>query len=450
MTSAKIPFVTGDVDHEYDRANHAFLVAKHAELGDTFGLWRAGKPVIFVRDPTTVRQVLLSEEFGKTWDSEDASGALADYVTNLIQPMLKRTVFGMHADANLERRAVLRPLFQEPEVFVGAVEAAVLAELRLWPDQGVVDAQERAHDLVKACVLTVLCGEFAPRCRGCLPTFHRVMGYFVRRYSSPGHDQTVTPDDDRMMSALLDASRAVVVGYREISSGLDDSALEDVTRHCLLQIYMSNGYSDDEMAATFTNVMIAAGEAPGSVLAQLVEELGRSPAVQTRVRREVEAVTTTGRVAPEIFTDKLEFTRAVVTEATRRFAPATLVQRVALEDTVLGGAPVRKGTLVGICPTAVHANPDTWTCPGSFNPDRAEDLTVMSPGLLTFSKGPRGCPGKHVAGAILGVALAQLIQQFVVAPALGATGCKLPKMVEWSVDGIPVTVRRRRPPSSKL
>lgn len=274
------------------------------------------------------------------------------------------------------------------------------------------------------------------------------MSYFVQRYQQPCHDQVVTTEDDRMMKALFEASMVVVSDYRKMAEGLADSAISPVTKHCMLHIYMTSGHSDEEMAATFVNVMIAAGEAPGSVLAQLVEELGQNEAVQTRVRREVEGMAARGSVSPHM--DKLDVTNAVVVEATRLFAPATLVQRTALEDTVLDGMKVSKGTIVGICPTAVHANSETWACPHSFNPDREEDLDIMSPGLLTFSKGPRGCPGKHVASAILNMCVAKLVQQFVLSPAAGYTGRKVPKMVQWSIDGIPVTVQRRNPQASKL
>ena len=444
--STRIPFVSGDVDQQYNTHNHKFITTKHHQLGNTFGIQRDGKPVLFVRELKTARQVLLSDEFGKTWDSEDVSGEYVDYVMNLIQPMLKRTIFNMHSDENLTRRTILRPLFQEPEIFVASIELAIINEMQMWPSRGVVDIQHLAHNLIKTCMLTVLCGEFAHLMRGCLPTFHHVMSYFVHRYATPCHDQVITTEDDAMMRQLLDASLVVVSDYRNLLEKSCHTA--PVTKYCMLYIYMTNGYSDHEMAATFVNVMIAAGEAPGSVLAQLVQQLGHSQGVQTRVYQEVDRVAARGRVSMHL--DKLEFTNAVVLEATRLFAPATLVQRTALEDTVLQGITVNKGTIVGICPTAVHANSETWACPHSFNPDREEQLYIMSPGLLTFSKGPRGCPGKHLATAILNMALAKLVQQFMVTPAAGYTGRTVPKMVQWSVDGIPVTLHKRYPHISNL
>ena len=45
-------------------------------------------------------QVLQSENFGKTWDSEAVSTSQVDYVMNLIQPMLKKTIFNFHGDVS--------------------------------------------------------------------------------------------------------------------------------------------------------------------------------------------------------------------------------------------------------------------------------------------------------------------------------------------------------------
>ena len=44
--------------------------------------------------------MLQSENFGKTWDSEAVSTSQVDYVMNLIQPMLKKTIFNFHGDVS--------------------------------------------------------------------------------------------------------------------------------------------------------------------------------------------------------------------------------------------------------------------------------------------------------------------------------------------------------------
>ena len=61
---------------------------------------------------------------------------------------------------------------------------------------------------------------------------------------------------------------------------------------------------------------------------------------------------------------------------------------------------------------------------------------------VTFSGGPRGCPGKHLAVGIMKLALAQIVQQYTLEE-VPAEDLAVPKFVEWRVNGIPVRLHRR-------
>jgi len=103
--------------------------------------------------------------------------------------------------------------------------------------------------------------------------------------------------------------------------------------------------------------------------------------------------------------------------------------------------------VVGVCVHSVHNNPATWENPTQFNPLRDGLDYEMADGYATFSKGPRGCPGKHVAICICKMALAMIVEQYelsvVPGQAPSAECPKVPKMVEWSVAGIPVQIQSR-------
>jgi cytochrome P450 len=140
--------------------------------------------------------------------------------------------------------------------------------------------------------------------------------------------------------------------------------------------------------------------------------------------------------------DQLFWSASCIQEGMRVFAPATLVTRVAVQDTFLDDVHIPKGTVVGVCTHSVHANEKVWVDARRFNPMRKDLDYETSEGYVAFSGGPRGCPGKHVAMAICKVALPLIVSKFnlVCLPnQQPSKNCKkVPKFVEWNVDGIPL------------
>ena len=74
---------------------------------------------------------------------------------------------------------------------------------------------------------------------------------------------------------------------------------------------------------------------------------------------------------------------------------------------------------------------------------------------MTFSGGPRGCPGKHLGIMMLRLALAKIVQRFELTASwrrgadhlesAGSASAKgVPKFVEWQVGGIPLQLRLRQ------
>lgn len=427
----------------YNSHHHHYLTALHEKYGDIFATTREGEPVIFVRSPEAVRKVLMdSEEFGKTWDSEAMSGeTTVDYVMNLIQPFKKNTVFNMHGEDNFQRRALLRPLFTGLKQFVPLVAATTSAEVEGW-HSGVVDIQDLSHSVLRKNILAVMCGSYAEHMHHCLDTCHEVMEYFVKRYAPSLHDQHVNEMDNIMMERLYNAAMRVVRDMRQrVESSQEHS--ETVCRS-LLYLMMQAGLDDEEMACTFVNVMVAAGEAPASTLAQTLEELAWNPAMQQRLEAEASEVLRAGVVENY---GQLDLTERVMTEGLRIFAPATLVSRSAKVDAELDGVKVPKGTAVGICVHSVHMDPKQWPEPRVFNPDRKGLDYEKRHGFVPFSNGQRGCPGKHLAVMICKISLAMIVNKFQVSRVPNqprSQECeKVRKFVEWSVNGIPVQLQHR-------
>lgn len=438
-TLADLPGPAVEDAESYHARNHHYLTDLHEQYGDMISISRSGERLVLVRRPDLVKRVLLDvDDFNKTWNAAEGSSQTVDYVMNLIQPVLRQTIFNMHGDDNRTRRTALRSTFLGTEQFAAAAEPIIASAVAAWPTHQAVDIQDLCHDLTRKCMLLVCCGDIAEDTFFCLPVFHDVMNYFVQRYADTNHDQTVVDEDDRQMNRLQQAAAEVVTLF--LSKFNVSQSLSPATERCLLANCIKARLSEEEMSRTLVNVLIAAGEAPASGLAQTLEHLASSSDLQENLREEARRASKAGSYAGQL--EQLPWSASCIQEGMRVFAPATLVTRVAMQDTYLDNVHIPKGTVVGVCTHSVHADDKTWVDARRFNPMRKDLDYETSEGYVAFGGGPRGCPGKHVAMAICKVALPLIMSRFNLARLPNqrpSNNCKkVPKFVEWNVDGIPV------------
>ena len=93
-----------------------------------------------------------------------------------------------------------------------------------------------------------------------------------------------------------------------------------------------------------------------------------------------------------------------------------MLPRQAVEDVVIEGVKIPKGTLLMIAPAAPHFNPMVWgSAADEFDPDRWDHLpeAAQDPyASVAFSQGPRVCIGKSFATLEFKAILSELIRTF--------------------------------------
>lgn len=90
------------------------------------------------------------------------------------------------------------------------------------------------------------------------------------------------------------------------------------------------------------------------------------------------------------------YTQAANTEALRMSPPVTaLVPYPAAQDIVIGGKRIHKNTMIYAPATALHMNPDVFTQPEKFLPERWLDSATKPDRyqFVPFGAGPHRCPG---------------------------------------------------------
>nr|WP_280507836.1 cytochrome P450 [Nocardia flavorosea] len=139
---------------------------------------------------------------------------------------------------------------------------------------------------------------------------------------------------------------------------------------CHLNSEEGHGLTDDEIIDHLIFVLMAAHDTSTITLATMTYYLARHPEWQERARaqsRELPAMITYEALPGYSVLDR------IMKESLRLNPPVPGLVRQAIEDTEIDGYFIPKGTRVTAMPLANHYNPDLWTAPETFDPDRFSD-----------------------------------------------------------------------------
>ncbi|KAI3464156.1 hypothetical protein Pfo_020819 [Paulownia fortunei] len=189
----------------------------------------------------------------------------------------------------------------------------------------------------------------------------------------------------------------------------------------LLEVYQDE---DAEMPLTMDNVkailldMFAAGtDTTFIALDWGMTELATNPRILERVQSEVRSVVGGRKFVSESDLPHLHYMKAVIKEIYRLHPPApVLVPRESMEEITIGGFTIPEKTRVFINAWAIGRDPESWTNPDIFQPERFMDSDIDFKGqdfeLIPFGAGRRSCPAITFGSATVELGLAQLLHSF--------------------------------------
>ncbi len=172
--------------------------------------------------------------------------------------------------------------------------------------------------------------------------------------------------------------------------------------------------SDEEIVDNLLTFVTAGHETTALGLAWTFHLLAQNRDWETKVLKEIAAVTEGGPLQPR-HVASLALTKAVFQEAMRLFPPAPVITREVEEPFTLGGVALKQGWVLYVPIQAVHRHERLWEQPERFDPSRF--LGEAGRGrhrytYLPFGAGPRICIGSAFATmeavAILAVLLPAL------------------------------------------
>lgn len=203
--------------------------------------------------------------------------------------------------------------------------------------------------------------------------------------------------------------------------------------------------SEQQLRDEVLTLAMAGHETTANALSWTFHLLSLHPEVDRRVEAELDEVLG-GRTPSLDDLPKLAFTDRVIRESMRLYPPAWAFERDALEDDVLCGYRIEKGSTIGVATYALHRHPKHWENPEGFDPDRF--LPERSEGrsrfaYLPFGAGPRQCIGMGMALMESLVVIATLRQRYRLELVPGHEVKLDPSVTLRPANGIRMWLRRR-------
>ncbi len=166
----------------------------------------------------------------------------------------------------------------------------------------------------------------------------------------------------------------------------------------------------DEVLITF----FAGHETTANLLTWTWVMLSKNPLVREKLHAELETVLN-GRIPTLDDVPNLTYTRMVLDEALRLYAPVAIMARDPLADDEIDGFHIPAGSMVTITPYITHRHPEFWHNPEAFDPERfTPEEAAKRPryAYYPFGAGSRICIGQHFAILEAVLALATIAQRF--------------------------------------
>lgn len=159
--------------------------------------------------------------------------------------------------------------------------------------------------------------------------------------------------------------------------------------------------------------MILGGtETSATTLEWAMSALLNHPEVLKKARDEIDAHIGQDRLVEESDISRLPYLQNIIHETFRLHpAFALLAPHFSSKDCTIGGYHVPQGTILLVNAWAIHRDPQLWSDPTQFKPERFEKEGEADK-LIPFGLGRRACPGANLGQRTVSYTLGLLIQCF--------------------------------------
>ena len=278
--------------------------------------------------------------------------------------------------------------------------------------------------------------------------FEQTLSFYSRDYSLRMLRGPFTPWAEQQRAT----KRLNKLIYSELSRRrADDDFGEDVLSLLILARDEAGrpALSDLQIRDEVMTLLFAGHDTTTSTIAFMFYELAQHPDVVARLRAEQAATLPGRRPAPEqLMGTGLPYLESVLEETLRKYPPAWIGPRRAIESFELYGQTVPARAFVNYCSWASHHLPEVFPEPDSFRPERFTEQAksgLPKGAYIPFGGGSRTCIGMRFGQLEIRTIATSILQRFALELVPGFE-LKIRQMPTISPrEGLPMKVRSSAP-----
>ncbi|WP_426750486.1 cytochrome P450 [Myxococcus sp. Y35] len=390
-----------------------FLQAQLLQYGDVVRLGSGPACLTLVAHPDGVRHIL--QDHARHYGKRTRGYAV-------LRELLGQGLLTSEGDFWLRQRRLAQPAFHRQRLAGFArtmVDAAsdLASELEARADRGATfDVAEDCTRLTLRIASSTLFGtDVSGAARDIGEALGRVQVFTYQRLT-----QSVPLPRGLPLPAHRRFERDVRTLGRVVRGIIEARRRDTGEHHDLLQMMLEQHdedtgerMTDAQLRDEVLTMLLAGHETTANSMAWTLMLLSRHPSVRRDLEAEL-ARELGGRPPSQDDLPRLDLTRRVVDESLRLYPPAWSLSRVALQDDVVSGFRIPKGSYILLSPWVTHRHPHVWDNPEGFDPDRfLPEREQARPRFawFPFGGGPRQCIGNQFALMELVLVLATLLQR---------------------------------------
>ncbi|KAF5277802.1 hypothetical protein FQR65_LT03783 [Abscondita terminalis] len=206
--------------------------------------------------------------------------------------------------------------------------------------------------------------------------------------------------------------------------------------------------TNEEIRNEVDTFMFAGHDTTTSAISFTLYCLSKYQELQDKVFEEIVEILGEGYNAPLSYENlqQLKYMEQFIKEVLRMYPPVPIFSRVLTEDSIYDGKIIPKGLQTVIFSYHLHHNPDLFSNPEMFDPERfnAENSTNISLySYVPFSAGSRNCIGQKFAMLEIKSTLCKVLQKFKLLPVIGHEPVLLANTILSSQNGLFIRLQKR-------
>jgi cytochrome P450 len=417
---------------DYVRYGSDFLRSRTERLGPVWWMGGPSERVVVITGAAATQEALTVKAKSLSQDGWDF----------MIGSFFRRGLMLMSFDEHKLHRRIMQEAFTRDRLttYVAQLAPAVECAVGAWPTGRLTPV----YPLLKTLTLDVASDVFMGG-RGGREDTDRLNEAFVatvRAGSSPiRHPLPGT----RWRAGLR--GRAVLEEYftRHLPAARRGEGDDLFAALCRARTPDGEAFTDRDVIDHMIFLMMAAHDTSTITTAAAAYFLATHPQWQERARAESDRLGASTPTLDDL--EQLETLDLVVKETLRLVAPVPVLMRRAVDDVEIAGRWIPAGTLVSVCPGVNHFDPECWTEPDCFDPERFTDSRREDKNhrfaWLPFGGGAHKCIGMHFGSLEVKAILHRMLRTYTWTVPEGYQARWDNTSLPVPADGLPITLRRR-------